>query len=129
MTDPEARELFDRVRSAYNRMRQPGALPIPPFEEWQGVSPICSSPLCRCAAIVPMLFGVVKDFALTSYFALKKALVTKNDFPIPEVSLDAFLFSWSLRHGYFSMVCYINVVFHLSQNIIHWKERLLLWVH
>lgn len=49
LTDPEARKLYERVRAVYNCMHLPSSPPIPPFEEWQGVSLLCSSPICRCA--------------------------------------------------------------------------------
>eukprot|EP00903_Cladosiphon_okamuranus_P015538 g14344.t1 len=42
-----AEELYARLRAAYNSMRPPDSLPIPPLEEWQGVSSFCGDFHCR----------------------------------------------------------------------------------
>lgn len=42
-----ARALYDRLRATYSSAQGPGAVPIPPFEEWQGVSTFCDQLLCR----------------------------------------------------------------------------------
>lgn len=44
-----ARELYDTLRAAYNPFRPPGSPPVPPLEEWQGVSAICEDTYCRYA--------------------------------------------------------------------------------
>ncbi|CAN0403650.1 unnamed protein product, partial [Ectocarpus sp. 12 AP-2014] len=39
--DSRTRGMYDRLRRAYNSTRLPDSSPIPPFEEWQGVSSCC----------------------------------------------------------------------------------------
>ena len=47
-----AQELYDSLRAAYNSCGPPrGSLPVPPLEEWQGVSMICEQPTCRCVKV------------------------------------------------------------------------------
>ncbi|CAB1103083.1 unnamed protein product [Ectocarpus sp. CCAP 1310/34] len=41
------RGMYDRLRRAYNSTRFPDSSPIPPFEEWQGVSSFCDTFYCR----------------------------------------------------------------------------------
>ncbi|CAN0562062.1 unnamed protein product [Ectocarpus sp. 12 AP-2014] len=41
------RGMYDRLRRAYNSTRFPDSTPIPPFEEWQGVSSFCNTFYCR----------------------------------------------------------------------------------
>lgn len=48
MDGPRAGELYNTLRTAYNLARLPAAAPIPPLEEWQGVSHCCGSCYCRC---------------------------------------------------------------------------------
>lgn len=43
---PDAQALYNNLRNIYNRMRCPEALPVPPIEEWQGVSHICDNFYC-----------------------------------------------------------------------------------
>lgn len=50
-TDPEAQDLYQRMRTVYNQMHPSSSSPIPPFEEWQGVHLFCSNPVCRCASV------------------------------------------------------------------------------
>ena len=45
--DPRARGIYDKLGAAYNSALRPGARPIPPFEEWQGVSSCCDNYYCR----------------------------------------------------------------------------------
>ncbi|CBJ28453.1 hypothetical protein Esi_0106_0024 [Ectocarpus siliculosus] len=45
--DSRARGMYDRLRRAYNSTRLPDSTPIPPFEEWQGVSSFCDTFYCR----------------------------------------------------------------------------------
>ncbi|CAM9352314.1 unnamed protein product [Ectocarpus sp. 8 AP-2014] len=45
--DSQTRGMYDRLRRAYNSTRLPDSTPIPPFEEWQGVSLCCDSFYCR----------------------------------------------------------------------------------
>eukprot|EP00752_Nemacystus_decipiens_P006689 g6015.t1 len=44
------RYKYEQVRAAYNSVRPPGSLAVPPFEEFRGVSDICDHPYCRRAA-------------------------------------------------------------------------------
>ena len=44
---PTARAIYDKLRTIYNPVRLASALPIPLFEEWQGVSAYCSEVYCR----------------------------------------------------------------------------------
>lgn len=43
------RELYEKLRAAYNPMHSSGTPPIPPFEEWQGISSCCDHIYCRWA--------------------------------------------------------------------------------
>ncbi|CAN0114716.1 unnamed protein product, partial [Ectocarpus fasciculatus] len=43
----EDRQLYTTLMVAYNPIRPAGYLPIPPFEEWEGVSNLCSHVYCR----------------------------------------------------------------------------------
>eukprot|EP00903_Cladosiphon_okamuranus_P015990 g14768.t1 len=45
--DCRAQELYRRLRAAYNSHRLPGTAPVPPLEEWQGVSGCCDEFYCR----------------------------------------------------------------------------------
>lgn len=45
--DPRARVIYDKLSAAYNSAIRPGSRPIPPFEEWQGVSSFCDNFYCR----------------------------------------------------------------------------------
>ena len=53
LADPRARETYDRLRASYNSCRRRDSPPVPPLEEWQGVSSICEDPrsCCRCGEI------------------------------------------------------------------------------
>lgn len=42
-----AQELYNTLRTAYNLARLPGALPLPPLEEWRGIHPLCDYFYCR----------------------------------------------------------------------------------
>ena len=55
--DPKARQVYDRVRALFNGTRPPGWKPIPPFEEWQGISACCNHVHCRYV-LVPLLATV-----------------------------------------------------------------------
>lgn len=46
--DPRARELYNTMRVAYNSSGRPGAPPLPPLEEFQGITPCCDHFYCRC---------------------------------------------------------------------------------
>eukprot|EP00903_Cladosiphon_okamuranus_P014230 g13219.t1 len=43
----EERGLYTRMMNVYNPMRPGGNQPIPPLEEWQGITGICSHVYCR----------------------------------------------------------------------------------
>lgn len=45
--DHVAREMYDTLRAAYNPSRARGTSPVPPLEEWQGLSSICENLQCR----------------------------------------------------------------------------------
>ncbi|CAM9840360.1 unnamed protein product [Ectocarpus fasciculatus] len=45
--DSTAQGMYGRLRRAYNSTRFPDSSPVPPFEEWQGVSSFCDSFYCR----------------------------------------------------------------------------------
>ncbi|CAM9219819.1 unnamed protein product [Ectocarpus sp. 4 AP-2014] len=45
--DSRARGMYDRLRRAYNSTCLSGSTPIPPLEEWQGVSSFCDTFYCR----------------------------------------------------------------------------------
>lgn len=47
MDGPRAGELYNALRTTYNRTRLPGAVPLPPLEEWKGISHLCKSCYCR----------------------------------------------------------------------------------
>ncbi len=47
MEGPEAQHLYSTLRAAYNANLPPGAPPLPPLEEWQGVSSCCDYFYCR----------------------------------------------------------------------------------
>ena len=48
LDDSGAREVYDRLRAAYNLSRPGGASPpVPPMEEWRGMSMICGDLQCR----------------------------------------------------------------------------------
>lgn len=47
LDDSGARAVYDRLRAAYNPFRPIGSLPVPPLEEWQGMSRICDDLYCR----------------------------------------------------------------------------------
>lgn len=46
--DARARGMYDRLRGAFNSCRASHSIPIPPFDEWQGMAAICSDLNCRC---------------------------------------------------------------------------------
>lgn len=46
---PRAREIYGQMREAYNSALRRGTPPIPPFEEWQGLSSYCDNYNCRWA--------------------------------------------------------------------------------
>lgn len=48
MDNPRSRQLFYRLRAAYNLTRPPAGLQVPPLEEWRGVSMFCHKSRCRC---------------------------------------------------------------------------------
>eukprot|EP00752_Nemacystus_decipiens_P002319 g2192.t2 len=43
---PLARELFDKLRRAYNLMAPLGSTTVPALEEWQGISAVCDKVSC-----------------------------------------------------------------------------------
>eukprot|EP00903_Cladosiphon_okamuranus_P015988 g14766.t1 len=43
----DAREMYNMLRDVYNPFRPAGSSPVPPLEEWQGLSAICEDPYCR----------------------------------------------------------------------------------
>ncbi|CAM9912130.1 unnamed protein product [Ectocarpus sp. 4 AP-2014] len=47
LDDSGAPEMYDRLRAAYNPCRPLGSSPVPPLEEWQGMSSICEDVYCR----------------------------------------------------------------------------------
>ncbi|CAN0121203.1 unnamed protein product, partial [Ectocarpus fasciculatus] len=47
LDDSRARELYTRLREAYNPCRPPSSLPAPPLEEWRGISAFCDDFQCR----------------------------------------------------------------------------------
>lgn len=47
LDDAGARGVYDRLRAAYNPSRPLGSSPVPPLEEWQGMSLICDDIQCR----------------------------------------------------------------------------------
>lgn len=51
LDDSRAEGLYDRLRTAYNPFRPPRSLPVPPLEEWQGVSLFCEDLHCRCVGV------------------------------------------------------------------------------
>lgn len=44
---PGAREMYDMLRGVYNPFRPNGSPPLPPLEEWRGMSGICEDTYCR----------------------------------------------------------------------------------
>ncbi|CAB1102698.1 unnamed protein product [Ectocarpus sp. CCAP 1310/34] len=46
--DSRARELYNRLREAYNPSLPTASLPVPPKEEWQGLVTFCHDFQCRC---------------------------------------------------------------------------------
>lgn len=46
------RERYEVVRTAYNLVRPDGFSPVPPFEEWRGMSDICGHAYCRYTAVL-----------------------------------------------------------------------------
>ena len=44
-------QVYDRLRAAYNSCRPHGSVPVPPLEEWHGMSSICEDPCCRCEGV------------------------------------------------------------------------------
>lgn len=53
----DERVMYEDLRNAYNVVRPFDTMPIPPFEEWSGISPHCSHVYCRCAfSCHPQLF-------------------------------------------------------------------------
>ncbi|CAM9290797.1 unnamed protein product [Laminaria digitata] len=44
---PRARGIYDQMRAAYNSALRLGTRPIPPFDEWQGLSSYCDNYNCR----------------------------------------------------------------------------------
>lgn len=47
MEDLAARQLYDKLRNAFNQTLPPESLPLPPLEEWQGISAHCDHFYCR----------------------------------------------------------------------------------
>eukprot|EP00903_Cladosiphon_okamuranus_P015992 g14770.t1 len=47
MDGPRAVELYSKLRAIYNRSRLPGSVPVPPLEEWSGISSFCQEFHCR----------------------------------------------------------------------------------
>lgn len=45
--DTRAIGLYAKLRAAYNISRPPDSLPVPPLEEWQGVTAFCTDLHCR----------------------------------------------------------------------------------
>lgn len=43
----ESRDLYERVRAAYNLVRTEGSMAAPPFDEWRGLSGMCDYLFCR----------------------------------------------------------------------------------
>eukprot|EP00752_Nemacystus_decipiens_P010138 g9034.t1 len=56
-------ELYARLRAVSNPARRPGSPPLPPLEEWQGVSSFCEDMHCRS------LEGVIESGALSAFSA------------------------------------------------------------
>lgn len=63
----EQQQMYNALKEVYNPMRPHETQPFPPFEEWQGISDICSHVYCRCVwgtrlqvvhLICVLLFGV-----------------------------------------------------------------------
>ena len=44
---PTAVDLYGRLRAVYNHSRPAGVLPVPPLEEWRGISSFCQEFHCR----------------------------------------------------------------------------------
>ncbi len=42
-----SRDAYNRLRTVYNSYCPPDSLPVPPLEEWQGLSSICEVISCR----------------------------------------------------------------------------------
>ncbi|CAM9602925.1 unnamed protein product [Ectocarpus sp. 12 AP-2014] len=60
--DSRARAMYERLRSFYNSFRPAGALPVPPFDEWHGVTAFCDFFYCR--AVEGLVASEhMKDFA------------------------------------------------------------------
>lgn len=45
-SNPTARELFDKLRRAYNLMALHGSITVPVLDEWRGISAICDKVAC-----------------------------------------------------------------------------------
>lgn len=46
MSGPVARELFDKLRRAYNLMTPHGSVPVPALDEWEGIFALCDKVSC-----------------------------------------------------------------------------------
>lgn len=47
LINAEAGEMYDKVREGYNRVRPELTTPLPPMEEWPGMTAICDTVFCR----------------------------------------------------------------------------------
>eukprot|EP00752_Nemacystus_decipiens_P005054 g4589.t1 len=63
MDGGKARELYHTLRTSYNSARLPGTVPLPPLEEWQGISRCCEYIYCRTMerALLSKEMGVSPD--------------------------------------------------------------------
>ncbi|CAN0564035.1 unnamed protein product [Ectocarpus sp. 12 AP-2014] len=77
MRDSRARGMYDRLRRAYNSTRLPDSSPIPPFEEWQGVSSCCDSFYCRFVK-PPRVEGSQSDTTLGDAFRFPRHFAARG---------------------------------------------------
>lgn len=91
-----ARAMYDRLRATYSSAQGPGAVPIPPFEEWQGVSAFCDQLFCRwvflCAS-TPLcsLNDLFRFHGWAGAYHLRNATVRVNS----ETLIERYAFAWN----------------------------------
>lgn len=90
-----ARDLFEDLRASFNRMRLASALPIPPFEEWRGLSSICDHVYCRYLA--PNIEMVVKCSSIRNRKPSALSILLPTLMSYAYTALSVQLFSQSYR--------------------------------
>ncbi|CAM9724096.1 unnamed protein product [Scytosiphon promiscuus] len=90
--DSKARGMYDRLRGAVDSCRASHALPVPPFDEWQGMAAICSDLNCRSVETL------IKSKHMKAFTALSVNSVHEGaDFPKTAVNAHEAIQSETLK--------------------------------